>query len=375
MSAESSKTRDRLLFTPGPLTTSQTVKQALVRDLGSRDDEFIAIVAGVRRKLLEVAGVTPEGGYEAVLLQGSGTYGLEATVGSVVPRGGRLLVAVNGAYGERMVQIGQRLAIPTQAVRLPEDQPVTLRGIEAALASATHVAMVHCETTSGILNSVPPFGQALRQAGKTFILDAMSSFGAIPLDLEACGVDFLVSSSNKCLEGVPGLAFVIARREALVQAEGQARSLSLDLVAQWKGLEENGQFRFTPPTQVVLALHQALEELRAEGGVAARRERYSRNQSALLAGMRQMGFKEYLASEVQSPIITSFHYPRDPNFNFARFYRLLGQQGMVIYPGKVGKTACFRIGSIGRIFENDIQGLLAAVRRVLREMDVADGQP
>jgi 2-aminoethylphosphonate-pyruvate transaminase len=238
----------------------------------------------------------------------------------------------------------------------------------------THVAIIHCETTTGVLNPVKEVGQIVRDFGRTYFVDAMSSFGGVPLNLKECGIDYMVSSANKCVEGVPGFAFVLARREALLATEGYARSVSLDLLAQWKGLEKDGQFRFTPPTHVLLAFHQALIELEQEGGVEARAARYQANYKALIAGMRALGFVEYLRPEDQSHIITSFRYPEHPNFNFEEFYRRLNDKGYVIYPGKVSDAQCFRIGTIGCIFPNDIQDLLGAIARVVAEMGIGAPQ-
>lgn len=291
---------DKLLFTPGPLTTSRTVKLAMLRDLGSRDSEFVAVVRDIRERLLQL-GQVADLGYEAVLVQGSGTFGLEAVVGSVIPADGKLLVLANGAYGRRLVQMARLLHIEVVALECPEDAPVDPRSLDTALADdpgVTHVAVVHCETTSGIVNPLAGIGQAVARRVKVFIVDAMSSFGAIPVDLAACHVDYLVSSANRCIEGVPGFSFVLARRDSLQQAEGQARSLSLDLHAQWRGLEADGQFRFTPPTHALLAFQQALRELDAEGGIALRGARYRRNQGILTSGMRRLGFEPYLTREV-----------------------------------------------------------------------------
>jgi 2-aminoethylphosphonate-pyruvate transaminase len=364
--------REPLLFTPGPLTTSLTVKQAMLRDLGSRDREFIELVARVRRRLLEVAGVSQEDGYEAVPMQGSGTFGVESAIGSIVPRGDRLLVLANGAYGERMAVVAERLGIECTTRRSPENVPIDAGAVSALLRDdrIAMVAVVHCETTSGIVNPVEAVGEAVRRAGRLLLVDAMSSFGAIPLDLRAAGVDFLVASSNKCLEGVPGLAFAVARRAPLAASEGRARSLSLDLYGQWKALEGNGQFRFTPPTHVLMALDAALAELQVEGGVEGRAARYRENHACLVAGMRELGFTEYLEPEDQGYVITSFHYPRDPRFRFEEFYARLRDEGMVIYPGKVGDADCFRIGTIGRIDARDVRALLAAIERTLAAMQV-----
>ena len=364
---------DPLLFTPGPLTTSGTVKRAMQRDLGSRDAEFIDLVARVRTELLEIAGVSQASGYEAVLMQGSGTFAIEAVLSSVIPPDGRLLVLANGAYGERMLQIAERLKIDTVVQRWPEHEspdPRIVRQLLAAGLPPTHVAIVHLETTTGILNPIEEVAQIAREHGCRFIVDAMSSFGGVPLDLSALQPDYLISSANKCLEGVPGFSYVLARREALEKTAGYARSVCLDLLAQWQGFERNGQFRFTPPTHALLAFAQALEELAREGGVAGRAKRYRGNRDALLAGMRRIGFREYLAPEFQSDIITSFRYPEDPAFDFAEFYRRLAAQGMVIYPGKVSHADCFRIGTIGRIFPEQVEALVSEIERVLGQMEI-----
>lgn len=364
---------DRILFTPGPLTTSATVKAAMQRDLGSRDSQFIEVVAEIRAELLAIAGVSKESGYEAVLMQGSGTFAIESVLGSVIPPDGRLLVLANGAYGERMLQIAERLKIAADIHRWPENEspdPATVRRLLAGESPPTHVAIVHLETTTGILNPIDEIARIVREDGCQLIVDAMSSFGGVPLDLAALQPDFLVSSANKCLEGVPGFSYVLARRETLESTLGFARSASLDLLAQWHGLERDGQFRFTPPTHALLAFAQALEEHREEGGVAARAQRYRANREVLLAGMRRLGFREYLAPERQSDIITSFPYPEDPAFNFDEFYRLLAARGMVIYPGKISRADCFRIGTIGRIFPEQVQALVAEMESALRRMGV-----
>jgi 2-aminoethylphosphonate-pyruvate transaminase len=365
--------KDKILFTPGPLTTSRTVKQAMLRDLGSRDFEFIQLVRDIRHQLLEIGEVAGQG-YEAVIMQGSGTFGLEAVLSSVTPPTGKWLVISNGAYGQRLVTINQVLKIETISLTYEENRKPELREIEAALAadrSITNVAVVHCETTTGIINPVREIGAIVNKAGLRFFVDAMSSFGAIPLNLADCHIDYLVSSANKCIEGVPGFSFALVRREALLETEGYARSVGLDLLAQWKGLEANGQFRFTPPTHALLAFAQALAELQEEGGVTGRAARYKHNYDTLVAGMREMGFEEYLAAEDQGYIITSFRYPTHPNFDFDdHFYEYLNQKDFVIYPGKVSNADCFRIGNIGRIFEADVRNLLAAIRETLIQMEI-----
>jgi 2-aminoethylphosphonate-pyruvate transaminase len=351
----------KLLFTPGPLTTSETVKQAMLRDLGSRDDEFIAIVRGIRRDLLSLCG-PGAGDYEAIPMQGSGTFAIESAISSAVPRNGSLLVLVNGVYGRRMARIAEVHGIECRQLVFAENEPVDPAAVREELArvSATHVAVVHCETTTGMMNPVEQIGALVREAGVAYIVDAMSSFGGIPLDVGAAGIDFLVSSANKCIEGVPGFGFVIARRPALEGCRGQARTLSLDLYEQWAGLERDGQFRFTPPTHALLAFRQALDELAAEGGVTGRAARYQSNADTLVAGMRELGFETWLRDEHRSAIITTFRYPDDPGFSFEALYKQLSDAGFVIYPGKLTAEGCFRIGSIGHITEKDIRALLSA---------------
>ncbi|HEX6810139.1 MAG TPA: 2-aminoethylphosphonate--pyruvate transaminase [Planctomycetota bacterium] len=365
--------RDKTLFTPGPLTTSPTVKSAMLRDLGSRDTEFISIVRDIRTRLLACAGVVQGAGYEAVLMPGSGTYGVEAVVTTAVPRDGKLLVMVNGAYGARIVKMAQIHGIDHRADTLAEDRAFSAADVSRWLATdkaITHVAVVHCETTTGLMNPIAEIGAAVAQHERSLIVDAMSSFGGMPIDLDAVDADWMISSSNKCIEGVPGFSFVIAKNSALVAADGQARTLALDVVAQWRGLEASGQFRFTPPTHAILAFHQALLELEQEGGVNGRAARYLDNHRVLKEGMHRLGFRSYLPESVQGHIITSFHYPDDPGFRFDDFYARLSQRGHVIYPGKLSQAAVFRVGNIGRIGRPEIEALLAAAGAVLAEMGV-----
>ncbi|MDB6020824.1 MAG: phnW [Pedosphaera sp.] len=364
---------DQLLFTPGPLTTSLAVKQCMLRDVGSWHKDFVCLTANVRERLLGLAGLTPAKGWGVVLLQGCGTYGVEAVMQTCIPPEGKVAVLANGAYGERMVDILQYTSIPHVILRETEDTPMSAEALDRCLASdaaITHVAVVHCETTTGILNPIEPLGAVVKKHRRIFIVDAMSSFAGIPIDFETCGIDYLIASANKCVESVPGLSFVFCRKAMLLGCAGWARSLSFDLAAQLKGFEESGKFRFTPPTHALLALQQALIELDAEGGIAARNGRYQRNHAVLQSGMLRLGFKPYLEGPVQSPIITAFYYPDDFEFNFGTFYEKLSRRGFVIYPGKLTQADTFRIGSIGRIFEADILALLSAMREVLADMGV-----
>ena len=364
--------KDKVLFTPGPLTTSRTVKQAMLRDLGSRDVEFIDTVRDIRRRLVGL-GEVDESTYTCILQQGSGTFGLESVIASTIPQGGKMLVAVNGAYGKRVVKITQMLGIDVDVLEYPENVPIKPADIEAKLAAdsaITHVSVTHCETTAGIMNPVQAVGEIVAKHGKVYFVDAMSCFGSVPTNLTDCHIDYLVSSANKCVEGLPGFSFILARIDTLKTTAGWSRSLTMDLFAQWEGLEKNGQFRFTPPTASLLAFHQALLELEAEGGVAARGARYQENFRVLMDGMKGMGFRAYLCDEDMGHIITTFHYPRDEAFDFEQFYSRLSDQGYVIYPGKLTEAACFRIGNIGRVFPEDVRALLAAIERTLKEMNV-----
>lgn len=361
-----------LLLTPGPLTTSRTTKQAMLKDWGSRDTAFIAMNSRMRARVVELAGGV--GTHVAVPVQGSGTFAVEAMIGTFVPKSGKLLVLVNGAYGKRIARIceviGRRFAVYETA----EDTPPDLRAVAEVLTGdpdITHVAVVHCETTSGILNPVEKIAELVVKAGRRLLVDAMSAFGAIPLDAQTTPYDALAASSNKCLEGAPGMGLVICRQSALEQTKGNAHSLALDLHDQWINMEKTKQWRFTPPTHVIAAFDQALAEHEAEGGIAGRGARYSRNCRVLVEGMRAMGFRTLLPDALQAPIIVTFHTPRDPKFVFEVFYDMLRTKGYVIYPGKLTVADSFRIGCIGRLNESDMKGALEAIRTTLAEMGVA----
>lgn len=364
----------KLLFTPGPLTTSPTVKRAGLTDMGSRDSVFISNVREIRSSLLSVAGVSKEEGYECVIVQGSGTFAIESVMSSVIRDTDVLLILINGAYGERIARMSAIHKLNHRVLRFGEDETVSPKLTEQYLRDhpeVTHVACIHCETTTGLMNPISEIGAVCESRGKVFIVDAMSSFGGVEMDMRADHIDFLVSSSNKCIEGVPGFAFALCRRSELEKAKGAARTLSLDLYDQWAGLEANGQFRFTPPTLSIMSFGQALRELAEEGGVQARERRYKENKRVLDAGMHELGFKAYLRPEIQGHIISSFLYPDDPRFSFESFYQKLSARGFIIYPGKLSAANAFRIGNIGQIFPDDVRALLVAIREVLREEGVA----
>jgi 2-aminoethylphosphonate-pyruvate transaminase len=368
--------RDPFLLTPGPLTTSRSTKEAMLHDWGSRDAEFIAMNARVCERLLDLAG--GRGSHVCVPLQGSGTFIVEAMIGTLVPADGKLLILANGAYGQRMMRIAERYRRAVIVQETPEDVPVSVAALDDALgddASITHVAVVQCETTSGILNPVDDVAQVTARHRRRLLIDAMSAFGALPLDAARTPFDALVASSNKCLEGVPGIGFAIIRRSALEAARGQAPSISLDLHDQWASMEKTRQWRFTPPTHVIAALDQALAEHAAEGGVAGRGARYRRNCEVLVAGLRALGFETLLPDGLQAPIIVTVRMPADPRFQFEVFYDRLSRRGFVIYPGKLTVADSFRIGCIGRLGEAEMRGVLDAIRDILAEMGVTRCAP
>lgn len=360
--------RHYLLLTPGPLTTSRTVKEAMLFDSCTWDDDYNqGVVQDIRRQLVQIA--TPASGYSAVLLQGSGSYAVEAVLGSIAAPEVKVLIVNNGAYGARMAEMATLMGIQHVCYDCGEVAQPDMHTIDMLLAqdlAITHIAMVHCETTTGMLNPIAGVGELARQYQKTFIVDAMSSFGGIPMDIAALNIDVLISSANKCIQGVPGFAFVIAREAVLAGCKGRSRSLSLDLYAQWRCMEDHhGKWRFTSPTHTVLAFAQALKELAQEGGVAARHQRYQRNQRDLVAGMRALGFTTLLDDALHSPIITAFYSPESEHYSFTGFYQRLKAQGFVIYPGKVSQSDCFRIGNIGEVFDHDIAALLTAVGKAM----------
>jgi 2-aminoethylphosphonate-pyruvate transaminase len=362
-----------LLLTPGPLTTSKSVKQAMLRDYCTWDDDYHQVVNEIRERLVALVDGAPD--YCAVLMQGSGTFAVEATLGSVIGPRDKVLVVDNGAYGDRMVRICERLGIFHTVAKWPETSPAAVPEIERRLrddAAISHVAMVHCETTTGLLNPATAVGQLARSYGKIYILDAMSSLGGLPLKANDVGAHYLIASSNKCIQGVPGFGFVIAHRATFEATRGWARSLSLDLYDQWREMEQGGgKWRYTSPTHVVRAFLQALLELDAEGGVEARYLRYVENHRRLVDGLQEIGLETLIKRQDQSPIITSFLYPQDDRFTFAEFYQRMKQRRFVLYPGKISQANTFRIGTIGHVFPDDIRELVRCVRDVLREMGIA----
>ncbi|NEX89066.1 2-aminoethylphosphonate--pyruvate transaminase [Aeromonas rivipollensis] len=358
---------DYLLLTPGPLSTTATVRAAMLQDSCTWDADYnLGVVEPIRRELVRLAtGPEYESNYSAVLLQGSGSYVVESVLGSAIGAEECLLIINNGAYGARMGEMARCLGLRHHELDCGETTRPEPAAIDAMLArhpEITHLAMVHCETTTGMLNPLEEVAELCQRRGIRLIVDAMSSFGGIPIDMGRLGIEFLISSANKCIQGVPGFGFVIARRAALTACAGRARSVSLDLHAQWQTMEkQGGKWRFTSPTHTVLAFAQALRELDEEGGIAARYQRYSENQRILVAGMAELGFAPLLSEQWQSPIITAFYSPAHPDYRFADFYQRLKGQGFVIYPGKVSQADCFRIGNIGDVTPARVRALLAAM--------------
>ncbi len=359
-----------LLLTPGPLTTSRTVKEAMLADYCTWDDDYNSLITRTRNRLVDLSGGSRKE-YTAVLMQGSGTFAVEATIGSVVPPQGKLLVVDNGAYGARITKIADYLKIAAHVIRQSEIEAADLNRMEEVLntdPAITHIAVVHCETTTGMLNPAKEVGDLARRYGKTYILDAMSSFGGIPMSIPDIGAHYLVSSANKCIQGVPGFGFIICHRPTFEPTKGFARSLSLDIYDQWYEMEhKGGKWRFTSPTHVVRAFIQAMDELEAEGGIPARHARYRENQRLLSEGMRRIGFKPLLDDAIQSPFITAFHYPKDPGFAFLPFYEAMKKRRFVLYPGKVSHADTFRVGTIGQVFPEDIELLLKTIEDVVAE--------
>ncbi|MEJ6598448.1 MAG: 2-aminoethylphosphonate--pyruvate transaminase [Pseudomonadales bacterium] len=356
-----------LLLTPGPLSTTQSVKQKMLRDWCTWDNDYNQIVQQIRSQLVSLA--TSQSGYTATLMQGSGTFSVESTIGSVIPENGKLVVLVNGEYGRRIVQIANKLGINTIDIdsgELAPPDPQVLSKLLLQDEQITHIAMVHCETTTGMLNPLTEIGEIAHKHNKVFIVDAMSSFGGTAIDMAELHIDFLISSANKCIQGVPGFGFVLAKHSSMNAIANRSRSVSLDLYDQWRCMEDNqGKWRFTSPTHVVRAFAEALKELEAEGGVGARQQRYYENQRTLVTGMQRLGFECLLDAKLQSSIITSFYSPSHADYNFKRLYDLLKLKGFVIYPGKVSKADCFRIGTIGDVWPRDLDKFIEAIKTAM----------
>jgi 2-aminoethylphosphonate-pyruvate transaminase len=367
---------DPILLTPGPLTTSLETKQAMLRDWGSWDASFNAITASICKDL--VAVIHGESTHVCVPLQGSGTFSVEAALSNVVPRDGKVLVPQNGAYCQRILKILKYIGRAGVELAVAEDRVVTGAMVEEALKadpSITHVAQVHCETGTGILNPLPDIAQACARHGRGLIVDAMSSFGAIEIDVSKYPIDAIVAASGKCIEGPPGMGFVLVRKAVLEKSQGNSHSLAMDLHDQWTYMQKTTQWRFTPPTHVVAAFRAALDQFLAEGGLAARGARYQKNCDTLIDGMASVGFRMFLARNVQAPVIVTFHAPADPAYDFKAFYEKVKARGYILYPGKLTQVETFRVGCIGAIDSNEMRNVVSAVAETLREMGVKQVAP
>jgi 2-aminoethylphosphonate-pyruvate transaminase len=363
--------RDPILLTPGPLTTSLETKAAMLRDWGSWDAAFNAVTANVRRRLVDIAN--GHGTHVCVPMQGSGTFSVEAAVNSIVPRDGHLLVLVNGAYGKRLAKLAQMMGRRVSVFETADDVPTTADDVDRLLskdASITHVGLIHCETSTGILNPLPGIAAAVARHGRRLIVDAMSSFGALPIDVASTPIDALIAASGKCIEGPPGMGFVIVRRSTLEGCEGRSSSLALDLYDQWAYMEKTTQWRYTPPTHVVVAFNAALEQHAAEGGQPGRLARYTANGEALVSGMKAMGFRVFLDPTIQAPIIYTFHAPADPAYEFKRFYAEVRDRGFILYPGKLTQLETFRVGCIGAIGPSEMRQAVLAIGDAIRAMGI-----
>ena len=364
------------LLTPGPLTTTPAVKEAMLRDWGSWDADLRAVVSSIRSDLLDIADAA--NGFECVLLQGSGSYGVEAALGSFAPKNKKTLMLTNGAYGERAIKAlsymnRDFISYETDELEAPSAEEV------AALLKANPdvgaVFMVQCETTSGIVNPIEDIAAVAQKAGCIVILDAMSSFGAMDLSMKRMGLDVLISSANKCIEGVPGFTYILARRDLLEASQGASHSLSLDLYEQWAYMQKSGQFRYTPPTHTLVAFAKALEQHKAEGGAPGRLARYKKTAKAMRDGMRRIGLTPLLGDNETGPIIQTFATPRDPNFDFTRFYEGLKKRGFIIYPGKLTKKPSFRVGNMGALDHEVMAMLVDATEATLKDLGVKDLTP
>jgi 2-aminoethylphosphonate-pyruvate transaminase len=370
------KGNDPILLTPGPLTTSLETKQAMLRDWGSWDSAFNAMTASICKDVVEVVNGAKT--HVCVPLQGSGTFSVEAALANLVPRDGKVLVPQNGAYCQRIVKILKYLGRNCTTLDLPEDRQPTAAMIEGAFATdpaITHVAQVHCETGTGILNPLPEIAAVCARHHKGIIVDAMSSFGAIEIDVTKYPIDAVVAASGKCIEGAPGMGFVIARQALLERSQGNSHSLAMDLHDQWTYMQKTTQWRFTPPTHVVAAFRAALDQFKAEGGTAARGARYRKNCDTLIDGMTALGFKTFLPRNVQAPVIVTFHAPGDASYNFKAFYEKVRARGYVLYPGKLTQVETFRVGCIGAIDHNEMRNVVSAVAETLKEMGVKQAVP
>jgi len=368
--------REAILLTPGPLTTTLRTKVAMLRDWGSWDSDFIAVTARVRNALLDI--INGQDSHVVVPLQGSGTFSVEAAVATVVPRDGHVLVLDNGAYCKRAARLSTLMGRKTTVAAFDEAQAISPQSLEAHLqadGSISHVVMIHCETGAGVHNPLHDIAEVCARHGRGLIVDAMSSFAALEIDARRIRFDALIAASGKCLEGVPGMGFVFLRREIVAACQGHSQSLAMDLHDQYVYMEKTGQWRFTPPTHVLVALDEAIRQFQEEGGQPARLARYESNYRTLIQGMAALGFKPFLDPTIQAPIIVTFHAPGDSRYEFKAFYQAAKRYGFILYPGKLTQIETFRVGCIGAIGPVEMEQAVQAVRLALRDLGIASGAP
>ena len=362
---------DKKLLTPGPLTTSMSTKEAMLHDWGSRDQKFIDLNTSILESLIKL--IDGENSYQCVPMQGSGTFAVESMISSLTSRDAGILILINGAYGHRMKKMCSylnRKCITYEVAEHEQHNIIEIEKIIDANKDLTHVFAVYCETTSGILNPIQEISDLVEKKNLSLFVDAMSAFGALPFSSKNIKFDAVAASSNKCLEGVPGVGFILVKNNVIENAKSNSHSLSLDLYDQWQAMEKNKQWRFTPPTHVLAAFHQAIKEHEKEGGVQGRYKRYSNNCKIICDGMKIIGFEQLLPSELQAPIIITFKQPQNANFDFQQFYNALSEKNFLIYPGKLTIADTFRIGCIGNLDENDMKDTLIAVKEVVQDLNI-----
>ena len=370
-----------LLLIPGPVSTSAAVKAAMAQDFAPWDGSFRPLYAEVRERVLALAGVG-EDSHTVLPLQGCGHFAMEAAIRSLVPPhdGGKLLIPVTGSYAVRMARLAREAGRHVVELPIPAGLPADPQAVAARLAAdaaITHVGQVYSETSTGLVHPVAAVGEAVRAAGRHMIVDAVSAFGALPLDLAAQPeIAAVVFTSNKCLEGMPGLSFTVARRERLAQAI-VAGSWSFDLadIDRHASGHGYGSFRFTPPAQVLAAFLVALREHAAEGGRPARLARYAANAAALYDGMLAIGLRPYLRRELQGPIVLNVHAPDDPAWSLQDFVDGCNRRGFVISNFYDTAAPSFRVGCIGGVAPDDMRRFVAAVHDTLHAMGVRHRAP
>jgi len=376
--------QQKLLFTPGPLLVTDAVKQAMQIDYGSRDTYFMETVSKIRQGVVDIAGISSseeKAKWTCVPMQGSGTMGVEAAISTCAPRKNpKALVVCNGAYGIRHTNICRRLGIETSTFEFAEGAQLDLQKFEDAIKNTkdlTTFVTVHSETSTGVINPIEDMTPIVKRhhPNATVIVDAMSSFGGFPIETDKVA-DVLVSSFNKCIQGVPGASLCLARKDFLTQVcKNQSRSFTLDLTMQFEALEKSGQFPFTPPTHVITAFRQALEELEQEGGVEARYKRFKSNSDYVIDEMLDIGFSLFIKDRKAKhlgPFIVPFDFPqKETGWEFTWFYEYLKDRNCVIYPGKASKADTFRIGCIGDLHREDFKLLIESVKGALKEKNIS----